>query len=295
MEEGLTTLMSESARIAIIAGDGRLPVEAMRRLHQMGRPVTVVAVGQEPEPELEQMAAAYLHIPVYEWARALQFLAHAQVNTVYLVGKVKKGVVFFSVPDEEARAALDSLPERSDEALLQAVVQRLAQAGVTVRPQAELLDHLVVGSGLLTSTEPRRPDDVALGVKVARSLAHLGIGQTVVVKDGVVVAVEAAEGTDATIRRGGTVAGPGVTVVKMAQTDKDGRFDIPVVGLRTLEQMAAVGAQTLALEAGRAFIVDRDDVVAKATEAGIAIWGIAAGEGENPAVREAEGPGPERP
>jgi len=288
-------VISESARIAIIAGDGRLPVEAMRRLQQLGRTAAVVAVGQAPEPELQQMASAYLHIPVYQWTRALEFLAREQVNTVYLVGKVKKGVVFFSVPDEEARAALDSLPERSDEALLQAVVNRLAQAGVTVRPQAELLDHLLVGPGLLTATEPRRPSDVALGVKVSRTLARLGIGQTVVVKDGVIVAVEAAEGTDATIRRGGTVAGPGVTVVKMAQTDKDGRFDMPVVGLRTLEQMAAVGAQTLALEAGRAFIVDRDDVVAKAMEADIAIWGIAADEGESPAVREAEGPAPEGP
>lgn len=269
--------------VAIVAGDGRLPLEAARRARETGRRVVVVAVGQRPEEGLEEAADLYAHIPVYRLAEVLDFLVKAQVKTVYMLGKVKKGVVFFSTPDREAQALLDSLPERNDDALLQGAVNRLHACGMEVRPQAELLDHLLVGPGYGTRHAPRRPEDVWQGLRVARALAGLDIGQTVVVKDGVVVAVEATDGTDPTIRRGGTIAGPGTTVVKVAKPQQDLRFDMPTVGLRTLEQMIAVGAQTLALEAGKAFIVDRDRFLREADAAGIAVWGVGEGEGPSPA------------
>lgn len=267
-------------------------MEAVKRLQELGRQAVVVAVGQNPERELSRDALAFAHIPVYEWARSLVFLQQAGVRHVYLVGKVKKGVVFFTTPDAEAAAALAGLEERNDDALLAAAVARLQAAGMEVRPQTELLAPLLVGEGLLTGHQPRNPADVRLGLKVARALAGLDIGQTVVVKDGVVVAVEAAEGTDATIRRGGSVAGAGTTVVKVSKPRQDWRFDIPVVGLRTLEQMVSAGAQTLALEAGKAFLIDKDRFLARAAEAGIALWGVGQEEGTLPGPSGSEGPGP---
>lgn len=268
-------------------------MEAVNRLRERGRQVVVVAVGQNPEPELRRDALAFAHIPVYQWARSLAFLQEAGVRDVYMVGKVKKGVVFFTNPDAEAAAALAGLQERNDNALLEAAVARLQAAGMEVRPQTELLAPLLVGQGLLTGHQPRNPADVRLGLKVARALAGLDVGQTVVVKDGVVVAVEAADGTDATIRRGGAVAGPGTTVVKVSKPHQDWRFDIPVVGLRTLEQMVSAGAQTLALEAGKAFLIDKDRFLARAAAEGIALWGIGEDEESLPGPSGSEGPGPQ--
>lgn len=204
----------------------------------------------------------------------MQFLKGHGVSRVFLLGKVDKRAVFFASFDETARRGLDQLQRRNDDAILAAVVAHLEALGMQVGPQAELLEHFLVQPGSLTSHAPRQPGDIQLGFQVAKALAGLDVGQTVVVKDGAVVAVEALEGTGAVIRRAAELAGPGTTVVKVSKPRQDPRFDVPTVGLGTIEDMVAAGAQTLAVEPGTTFFLQRDAALERAEAAGIAIVGM---------------------
>lgn len=268
------TAMPPSTVVGILAGDGELPLEAVRSARRQGLEAVVVYVGATPDPRLQAEASTFAHIPLSQAGQMFQFLKEHGAGRVYLLGKVEKRFIYFADFDETARRGLDKLQRRNDDALLAAVVAHLEGLGMPVGSQAELLEHVLVQAGNLTSHRPRQPVDIQLGFQVAKALAGLDVGQTVVVKDGAVVAVEAIEGTGATIRRAAELVGPGTTVVKVSKPHQDPRFDVPTVGLGTIEDMVAAGAQTLAVEAGKAFFLQRESALARAEEAGIAIVGV---------------------
>jgi len=266
--------------LGLVAGAGRLPVAAARALRAANR--RIVAVGFEGLTE----AALESAVDAMRWLRLGQLEAMAEafrergVVRLLLVGKVPKTLLFdgegLVEPDPQALALIAALRDRADETLLRALADWLAARGFELCPQDGVLQALRVPGGPITRTPPdaRALDDLALGRPVLQALGRAGVGQCVVLKQGTILALEAIEGTDATIRRAGRLGGPGATVIKAARPDQDRRFDLPVAGPETIAALVEAGASALALEAGRVLLVEGDEMVAAADRAGIAIWGF---------------------
>ncbi|BAS28891.1 LpxI family protein [Limnochorda pilosa] len=269
-------MTSDPSDVAILAGAGRLPVEAATRLRRSGKPALVVAVAPEPDPELARQAGACHRVDVGQWDEVKRRLREGGARKVVLLGKVPKTSLYHAPLDAGIRRLLDGLRARNDDAILGALVNDLAALGLEVLPQAWAVPHLVMPEGQLTRSgaSPEEQQDVALGFTVARAIAGLDLGQTVVLRGRAVTAVEAIEGTDACILRGGALAGDGAVVVKVRKPAQDPRFDLPTMGLDTLAVAQRAGVRVLALEAGEALLVDREAVIQAADEAGICLLGI---------------------
>jgi hypothetical protein len=197
-----------------------------------------------------------------------------------MAGQVKHRQIFSDiVPDLKLMAVLARLVTRNTDSLIGGVADALAREGIQLLPSTELLVEHMATAGPMTRRTPSRPEraDIEYGVVVARHLAAMDLGQTVVVKDRAAVALEAMEGTDEVIRRAGRIAGEGSTVVKLAKPRQDMRFDVPVVGPGTLLAMEEAAARTLVLEAGRTLLIDRPAFLSAADAAGIAVWGVETG------------------
>jgi len=272
--------------LGLVAGAGRLPLAAARALRAAGG--RVVAVG------FEGLTATALEsaVDVMHWLRLGQLEALAEafreqgVVRLLLAGKVPKTLLFDGgarvEPDPEALALVAALRDRGDEALLQSLADWLAARGFELCAQDGVLKALRMPSGPLTCIPPdaQALEDLALGWPVLQALGRAGVGQCVVLKQGAVLALEAIEGTDETIRRAGRLGGSGATVVKAARPDQDRRFDLPVAGPETVAALVEAGARALALEVGRVLLVEGEEMVAAADRAGIAIWGFTTGSGE---------------
>ncbi len=275
-----------SSPVGLVAGAGRLPLAAARALRQAGRPV--VAVGFEGLTETGLESA----VDVLCWLRLgqLESLARAfrerGVVRLLLAGKVPKSFLFdgggLVEPDAEALALIGGLRDRGDEVLLRALADWLAVRGFELCSQDGVLQALRMPSGPLTRSRPdaRALEDLAVGSPVLRALGRAGVGQCVVLKQGAVLALEAIEGTDETIRRAGRLGGPGATVIKAARPDQDRRFDLPVAGPETITALVEARASALALEAGGVLLIEGEEMVAAADRAGIAIWGFTPVDGE---------------
>lgn len=268
--------------LGLVAGQGALPLELARAAGRRGRRVVAVGFPHLTDPELEGSAEVSWLAPGQVGA-ALAALRGAGVREAVMAGKVPKTGLYQEPaalrPDAEALALLASLRDRRDDSILGALADFLEERGIHLLPQAELVPELVAGEGPLGATVPT-PDqraDVAFGLPLARAIAGLDIGQTVVVKQRAVLAVEAIDGTDATIRRAGEVA-PGACVVKVAKPRQDPRFDVPVVGPDTLEAMLAAKASVLAFEAAGTLVLEREALAARADAHGVALVGVAAVE-----------------
>jgi hypothetical protein len=210
-------------------------------------------------------------------------LRESKVDRVLLLGKVSKslllsGEVGFS-PDDEARSLLARHTDRSDDGLLAVIAYWLEEQGFELLDQSVALSSMLASEGPMTRREPseRARADLASGWRVVEALGDCGVGQCVVMKEGAVLAVEAIEGTDETIRRAGRLGGPGATVIKALRTGQDRRLDLPAVGPDTIRVMIEAGATALAIEAGAALILERERCLAEAEAAGIAVWGFDAG------------------
>jgi hypothetical protein len=207
----------------------------------------------------------------------LEILAAEQIHHVVLAGRVsKEGLFHGAALDAAARAIVEESLDWTDDALLSSASAALASMGIDVLDQRRFLGPWLAPAGLAAGPAPdaRVEADLARGAAVARALAAHGIGQTVVLREGSVAAVEAMEGTDETILRGGRIAGPGSVVVKLAKPRQDMRFDVPVVGLGTLEALREARSRVLALEAGKTLLIDRADLLRGADEAEIAVVGV---------------------
>ena len=268
-------------RIGLIAGNGRFPFLALDAARSLGHDVTVVAIREETSPDLEEAAAdrqpaAFHWVSLGQLGRCIRILKEAGVTRALMAGQVKHTKLFSGVvPDLTLLSVLRRLRAQNTDALISAVADVLQEHGIELVDSTLFLAPLLAGAGTLTARSPTADErsDLAFGYRMADAIAGLDIGQTVVVKDRAVVAVEAMEGTDAVIARAGRLAGPGATVVKVAKPNQDMRFDVPVVGVSTVEAMRAAGMGVLSVDAGRTLVIDGDRVFEAADDAGIAIVG----------------------
>lgn len=265
-------------RIGLIAGNGRFPIIFADNAKRLGYTVSAVAHIGETAPELEQHVERIHWIKIGQFNKLISALKEDGVREAVMLGGVSKTHVFTTVrPDFRALALASRLRAWKDDAILREVAAELEREGIQIRESTFGLTGILVEEGALTKRSPTKKEweDIDFGWDMAHEIGRLDIGQCVVIKDRVVVAVEAVEGTDETIRRAGALGREGVVVVKRCKPQQDLRFDLPAVGPRTIETMEAVHAAVLALEAGRTVLLDRDETLGKAEQAGIAIVGIA--------------------
>ena len=272
-------------RIGLIAGSGRFPILVLDAARSGGADVIVAAIKEETSPDIEQHGAAAVHwLSLGELGKLIDTFHRENVTRAVMAGQVKHKQIFSSVrPDWRLAKLLLSLRSRNTDAVIGAVAKVLAEEGITLLDSTAFLQPLLAQPGLLSQRAPdeRELRDIAYGREVARHLARYDIGQTVVVADGACIAVEAMEGTDATIMRAGEIMASlqgkastlsrRLAVVKVAKPNQDMRFDVPVVGITTINVMRDSGAMCLALDAGKCLLIDGARLTATANEADIAI------------------------
>ncbi len=266
-------------RVGLIAGSGRFPLIFARNARQAGVRVIAVAHHGETDPEIERFAAQVTWIRVGQLGRIIRTFHEADVRHAVMAGGIRKVRMFSNFrPDPRGLALLARMRRRDDDHLLRGVAGELEGEGIRVVPSTIFLDRIVPGApGVLTRTRPsaRQWGDVRLGIPIVKRLGRMGIGQTLVLKEGVILAVEAIEGTDAAIRRGGEIVEGSVVVVKMSKPDQDLRFDVPAIGPETIEVLREVGGGVLAVECGRSILLDKEELLAGADDAGIAVVAVA--------------------
>jgi DUF1009 family protein len=267
--------------LGLIAGNGRFPFLVLDAARAQGHEVTVIALKEEASRDLDTAAAsrqARIHwISIGQVGKCIDLLRAAGATTAVMAGQVKHVKIFSGsfVPDLAALSVLRRLTNRNTDGVIGAVAEVLKEEGINLIDSTSLLTPLLARAGTLTRRSARDDEaaDFAFGYRVADAIAALDVGQTIVVKDRAVVAVEAMEGTDDAIARAGRLAGPGTRVVKVAKPNQDMRFDVPVVGVATIDAMRAAGASALSIDAARTLVIDGDAVFAAADAAGISIVG----------------------
>lgn len=271
------TLTSLPSKIGLLAGSGHYPIYFARGARQCGFQVVAVAIEQEAD------AAIAEHVDEIHWSgvglleKILATFRSAGVTDVVMTGKIHKAHMFTPVQlDDLMKRVIYSIKQRDDITLLQAITNEFERAGLAVREPTLFLKNLQAEKGVLTRRQPTdlEMSDVRYGFAVAKELAKHGIGQTVVVRKGVIIAVEAMEGTDKTILRAGTLVPESLVVVKCGCPEQDRRFDMPVVGMETLRTLKEAHVGVLAIDAENTVIVDKDTVIAEADRQGIVLVAV---------------------
>ncbi|MDH5666969.1 MAG: UDP-2,3-diacylglucosamine diphosphatase LpxI [Nitrospira sp.] len=273
----------QDGRIGLIAGNGRFPIIFADNAKKLGLFVSAVAHEGETDPELEHHVDRIHWIRIGQLNKLINAFKGDGVRQAVMLGGVKKTHVYSTVrPDFRALALAAKLAFWKDDDILREIAAELERDGITICESTFGLEGILVEEGPLTSRRPNKKEwnDIRYGWDIAKETGRLDIGQCIVVKDRVVVAVEAVEGTDGAIKRGGELAKEGAVVIKRSKPQQDLRFDLPAVGPRTIEVMASVKATVLAVEPGRTVVLDRDQLVSQAERAGIAVIGVAAGDVE---------------
>jgi DUF1009 family protein len=261
-------------RLGIIAGGGPLPVVAAREARMQGLKVVAVAVEEAASADLAEEVDAIRWVGAGQLGRLIAALKGEHVTDAVMLGKIPLDLLFSRVKIDLAGLLFYlRLKDRRGDTILAGVGDLLGKEGIALHDCRRFLASIVLRKGLLTARAPRLEEqlDISFGRELARSMAQLRIGQTVVVKRRTVLAVEAIEGTDAAIRRGGKLGNGGVVVVKVGRPDQDMRFDLPVIGPETLVALEDAGATALALDADHTLMLDREKVVATADRLGLAI------------------------
>ena len=284
---------SVSERLGLIAGNGRFPFLLLEAARARGLHVVVAAIKEETDPEMDQRASSDTGMEVHwmslgELSRLIETFQAAGVTRAVMAGQVRHKQIFSAIrPDLRLAKLLMSLRVRSTDVLLGAVGKVLGDEGIVLISSTAYLEPMLARAGVLTTRGPNETEraDIAYGLTVARGIAGFDLGQTVVIAAGACVAVEAMEGTDATISRAGALMGSlegdasalgrSLTVVKVAKPNQDLRFDVPVVGVPTMRAMRAAGATCLAIEAGHTLLFDEAAMLREADAAGISIVGEA--------------------
>jgi UDP-2,3-diacylglucosamine hydrolase len=276
---------STNEKLGLIAGNGKFPFLVLDAARAQGYEVVVAAIKEEAFPDIVSRGAAAVHwLSLGELSKLIDTFKEEGVHRAIMAGQVKHKQIFSSIrPDWRLAKLLLSLATRNSDALLGGVAKILADEGITLESSTWLLEPLLVKPGVVTDRPPTEQErkNIDYGRAVARNLAQHDVGQTVVIAESACVAVEAMEGTDATIERAGQIMrslhddastlSRGLTVVKIAKPNQDMRFDVPVIGLKTIEVMRAAGATCLALDAGKCLLLDGSKIVDAANAAGIAM------------------------
>lgn len=263
--------------VGLIAGNGSFPVAFARGARQIGVEVIAVAHLGETDPSLESVVESVTWVKVGELGRIIAAFQERGVERAVMAGGIRKSTLFENfAPDERALAFLARQSHLGDDAVLRGIAGELESEGIAVIDSTVFLPQLLADEGVMTSTAPTEAQwvDARYGARVAAAVGRWDVGQTVVVKGGIVLAVEAIEGTDAAIRRGAALGQGGVVVVKTSKPGQDLRFDVPAVGRETPEVCAEAGVAVLALEAGRTLMLDKDELIARADALGIAVVGL---------------------
>ena len=259
----------------LIAGNGDFPFLVLEGARSRGIEMAVVAIREEASPELERVAKRLHWVSLGELSRTIELLHQEGVKHAVMAGQVKHNKIFSAIrPDWRLAKLLFSLPAKNTDSLIGAIAGVLGEEGIELVNSTKFLGPLLPEAGVLTRRAPNESEaaDIAYGHKVARQIAGLDLGQMVVVRDRACVAIEAMEGTDETIERAARITGgQKLVVVKVSKPLQDMRFDVPVIGLKTIEVMRKSNATALAIDAGRTLLFDREELIRAADDAEIAI------------------------
>ncbi|PIE72585.1 MAG: hypothetical protein CSA20_07010 [Deltaproteobacteria bacterium] len=267
----------DAAPIGLIAGGGQFPLLFAKAAQARRRKVMAIAHVNETSKELEALADATCWVKLGQLGKIIKFFQQEGVQETVFAGTITKTRIFKDIlPDLKGLSLWNKIDSRLDDAILRAVAHALEKEGIQVIASTCFLDHLFFPRGILTRKKPGRKqwEDICFGWEIAREIGRLDIGQCVVVRDRSVLAVEAIEGTDAAIRRGGRLSGSGAVVVKVKKPGQDFRFDLPATGIKTIQTLAEVKGSVLAVEAGQSLVFDREDMIRAADKAGIIVAGL---------------------
>ena len=266
-----------SEKIGLIAGKGQFPLLFARGARARGLKVVAAAHRGDTDPALEALVDQLHWVYVGQLGKIIKLFKSQGVRQAVMAGGISRGRLFSHFrPDFRALALIRRVGAGKDDAILKAVADELEGEGITIVPSTLFLEELLAPAGQLSRRAPTPEElaDIHFGFKIAKEIGQLDIGQCVVVRRQVVAALEAIEGTDECIRRGGKLAGAGTVVVKVSKPGQDLRFDVPTVGVDTIQTMLETGAAALALEAEKTLIFDKDAALDLANQAGIAVWGM---------------------
>jgi len=270
---------SASGEWGLIAGNGDFPFLVLEGARGRGIEMAVIAIREEASPALERAAKRLHWVSLGELSRAIELLHQEGVTRAVMAGQVKHNKIFSAIrPDWRLAKLLFSLPAKNTDALISAVARVLEDEGIELVDSTKFLGPLLPAPGVLTRRPPDEEEtaDIAYGRQIARHIAGLDLGQTVVIRSRACVAIEAMEGTDETIERAARIAAcQRIVVVKVSKPRQDMRFDVPVVGLKTIETMRRSNATALAIDAGRTLLFEREALVRAGDDAGIAIQAFA--------------------
>ena len=264
-------------KLGLIAGNGKFPLLFAAEAKRAGYAVIAVAHHGETEEKLNELADQVTWVYVGQLGKIIRVFKRAEVGEAVMAGGIRKVRLLSNFrPDLRGARFLAKIKSREDDVLLRGIADELAADGIRVLESTLCLPEIICREGVLTKCQPDELqwEDVKLGFRTAKEIGRLGIGQTVVVKNRVVVAVEAVEGTDAAIERGGVLAKAGAVVVKVSKPQQDLRFDMPAVGVDTVARLHDVGGAVLALEAGKTILLEKERLLAHADEYGIAVVGM---------------------
>ncbi len=268
---------SATGKLAIISGMGKLPLAVAEEARLKGYYVVGIALQPPADESLKAVADDFHKIRIGSFGGLLSLIRKLSVTDAVLAGKIPKKLLYQDklslVPDLKAMKLFLSLKDRSDDTIMNAIVGELEKKGVTIHNTTDFTANILAPAGVLTKKRPAKEAlaDAKFGWDIARKIGEVDIGQTVIVKNRAVMAVEAIEGTDETIRRGGQLAGNDAVVVKVSKPGQDMRFDVPAVGMDTLQSMQASGAGMLVLEAGKCIMIEKDILIREADKSGIII------------------------
>ena len=288
MTEPMTMPPSPSSTVGLIAGNGVFPILFARAAKARGMRVVAVAHRGETVAEIAGEVDALHWVHVGQLGKTIRQFKRAGITQAAMAGGIGKTRLFGRVrPDWVGLRVLTSCVIRRDDGMLRAIANRFERSGITIIDSTQYMPDVLAPHGVLTQAKPssRQYQDLAYGMGIAQEIGRLDIGQSVVVKDGAVVALEAIEGTDACIERAGTLArGPGAVVVKIAKPGQDMRFDVPAIGVQTIESLAAAGIFVLGVEAGRTLMLEPERILAAANQRGVVIVGLNADEAAGASV-----------
>jgi DUF1009 family protein len=263
--------------LGLIAGNGNFPLLFTAEARREGYRVVVVAHRGETPPEIESLAHRVTWIQVGQLGKLIAAFKSAGVTQAAMAGGIRKASLFGHFrPDLRGIRFLAALKTREDDGLLRGVADELAREGITIVASTLCLPDIVPHEGVLTAKKPSAAqwEDIRYGFQLAKAIGRLGVGQSVIVKDGVVAAVEAVEGTDAAIARGGNLTRAGCVLVKVSKPGQDLRFDVPAVGVDTIKNLHAVKGAVLALEAEKTIMLERDEMLRLASRCGVAVVAV---------------------
>lgn len=269
--------MIDTDAIGIIAGGGQFPLLFIEAAHEAGRRVVVVAHKGETDDRVAEAADACCWVKLGQLGKLISFFKKTGVRETVFLGTITKTQIFRDIlPDLKGISLWNKIDRKQDDAILRAIAGTLEEEGIKVLESTLFLRHLLFPAGILTKKKPSKKQrrDIEFGWQNARAIGKLDIGQCVVVRDCSVLAVEAIDGTDATIKRGGTLAKEKAVVVKVKKPGQDFRFDLPATGVTTIRSLKSVKGAVLAVEAGQSLLFDRELMIEEANKAGIVVVGV---------------------